>query len=840
MLYPPIWGKVIVLSSLIVLFDRNAPAEAVEMDASATVEDSTTYYGIGDEVKTDFEVNTTGLTSGTGFKVILTAENMELDLSSDSFIWTLTGSATIESTAGSGYTVNSTTNSQAELTFDSDTYFAADIQFVGNINSTVKADVKPGVILRVTITAEINDAGLVSAEGAANAVFSKLPHFVMNITEQSADGNVYVNVGQKVHMNLIVEFPKGTADPTIEVTLPYNFTTNKTSEQWSINKVSVSSVSDSLSCTYSTEFCYYAPQTQYIANDDDFGILKDWSVTQIEGIIEVNDVDASNNILALEVEVVLDDTDAVVNGSEHWLGLGMQIGDEAHIWVGEVPVHTLINAVPEPKVSFKIAYESNSFYKGDDIILLITIWHDDNSTGKAVDATFTLLTSKTVQYISLESEYTELIQAPVVNSIMSGPSPVRFDLGTIQIAAKPTFRVRLGIDKTGNSAPGTNRFVGVADLLWFSTVDNVNVLGSTDLFQFEYTDRPDVEGGDLCRPGYTPYKETCYKVFNDTLETWDTAKAACEADNAQLVMIEDTFEQQFLRVLVPVLSPYKYWIGLKDAGSTDMFMWTDGSSTSYTKWLPDRPGASVTEDCGAAAFVDVYDTRDVSTDLGDWDIMDCTAVLPAICEYPMFDEEPAVNPVKEPVMRYSKWTNIQTCACNYDDGLLSSQCDCCVVGAHKCENGKHTVCVSDPSDCPVPDYYDRGFVITKKLDDPANDVIFACNPSFGRLSDKIVPSCYVQDNPPDGSWKALPMNLHNVIGSDQLTGHIYGIHMDMSSYMRSKDHGATWEFISKDAWDSITKSLPDFKMAGTSEDNWSYDDTGLKYNGDLKMKKDCC
>ncbi|XP_071961041.1 uncharacterized protein [Antedon mediterranea] len=758
----------------------------------------------------------------------------------------------------SNFMVTLVSASEITLSFSNNSLFSSDIQFEGTINSTVNADVKPGVILRVTITAELTDIfnGLVTAEGVSNAVFSKLPYFVMNITEHSADGNVYVNVGQKVHMNLIVEFPKGTADPTIKVTLPYNFTTNKTSEQWSINKVSVSYVSDSLSCTYSTEFCYYAPQTQYIANDDDFGILKDWSVTQFDGFIEVNDPDAYNNILALEIEVVLDDTDAVVNGSEHWLGLGMQIGDGAHIWVGEVPVYTLINEVPKPKMSFKITYETNSFYKGDDVIILISIWHDDDSTGKAVDVTFTILKSKNVQYIKLESEYTELFQSPAVNPNMPGPSPVRFNLGTIQIAAKPTFRVRLGIDKHGKTAPGTRRFVGVADLLWFSTVNSAKVLACTKSFQFTYSDRPDVGGGDLCRSGYTPYKETCYKVFNDTLETWDAAKAACEADNAQLVMIEDTFEQQFLRGLVPALSPYKYWIGLKDVGGTDTFKWTNGSSASFTKWLPNRPGTSVTEDCGAAAFVDVYDTRDVSTDLGDWDIMDCTAILPAICEYHMLDfeydegtpepvfssdegtPEPVLGPTKEAVMRYSKWTKSQTDVCHYDGA--SSQCDACVAGAHKCENGKHTVCVSDPSKCPVPDYYDQGFVITKKLDNPDNEVIFACNPSVGRVSDKIVPSCYVQDNPPDGRWKALPMNVHNVIGSDQLTGLIYGLHMDMRSYMRSNDHGVTWVFISKDAWDFLTKSLPDFKTAGTSEGNWLYDDGGLKYNGVLKMKKDCC
>ncbi|XP_071959912.1 uncharacterized protein [Antedon mediterranea] len=240
-------------------------------------------------------------------------------------------------------------------------------------------------------------------------------------------------------------------------------------------------------------------------------------------------------------------------------------------------------------------------------------------------------------------------------------------------------------------------------------------------------------------------------------------------------MIEDTFEQQFLRDLVPALSPYKYWIGLKNVGGTDTFKWTNGSSASFTKWLPNRPGTSVTEDCGAAAFVDVYDTRDVSTDLGDWDIMDCTAILPAICEYHMLDfeydegtpepvfssdegtPEPVLGPAKEAVMRYSKWTKSQTDVCHYDGA--SSQCDACVAGAHKCENGKHTVCVSDPSKCPVPDYYDQGFVITKKLDDPDNDVIFACNPSVGRLSDKIVPSCYVQDNPPDGRWKGKTMTI---------------------------------------------------------------------------------
>ncbi|XP_071960247.1 uncharacterized protein [Antedon mediterranea] len=150
-------------------------------------------------------------------------------------------------------------------------------------------------------------------------------------------------------------------------------------------------------------------------------------------------------------------------------------------------------------MSFKILYETNSFYKGDDVILLISIWHDDDSTGKAIDVTFTIMTSKNVRYINLESEYIELFQPPAVNPSMPGPTPVRFNLGTIQIAAKPIFRVRLGIDKNGKSAPGTHRFVGVADLLWFSTVNSAKVLGSTNLFQFEYTDRPDVGGGGKCR-----------------------------------------------------------------------------------------------------------------------------------------------------------------------------------------------------------------------------------------------------------------------------------------------------------------------------------------------------
>ncbi|XP_071941053.1 uncharacterized protein [Antedon mediterranea] len=812
------------------------------MDAGANVENSASHYGVLDEVKTDLLVNTTGLISGTSLNVTIKADNMQFNLSADPFfVWKLTGKeGEINQTMTDDFQVSFGSPEELFLSFSNDEYFTSDIEFIGSINSTVNAYLKPGVLLRVTIKAEINDSlkGVIRAEGATKAVYSKLPRFVMNVTEQSADGSVYVNVGQKVHINLIVEFPKGTADPTLEVTLPYNFSTNTTSKQWSINKVSVSFVSNTLLCTYSTEFCYYAIKTQYIANEDDYGILKDWSVTQFDGFIEVTDQDRSSNVLALEVEAVLDDTDAVVNGSEYSLGLGVQIGDGYHVWVGEVPVHTLINKVPEPKMTFKISYEPNSFYKDDDVIILVTIWHEDDSKGKAVDTTFTLLTSKNVQYISLESEYTELFQPPVVNTSMPGPTPIRFDLGTIQIAAKPTFRVRLRIYKNRTNAPGTHRFVGVADLLWFSTFDNINVLSFTNLFQFKYSDRPDI-GGELCRSGYTPYMKTCYQVFNSTLKTWDAAKTACEEDFAQLVMIDDAFEQQFLRDLVPVLSPYKYWIGIKDVGGNNVFKWTDGSSASYTKWLPNRPGNSLTEDCGAAAFIDVYDTRNVSTDLGDWDIMNCTSILPAICEYPIQEEEPAVpNPAKEPLMRYSKWANTQTCVCHYDSG--SNQCDCCVAGAYKCEDGNHTVCVSNPSNCPVTDYYDRGFVITKKLDDPVSEVIFACNPSFGRLYYKLVPSCYVQDDPPDGSWKALPMYMHNIIGSDQLTGHIYGIHMDMRSYMHSKDHGATWEFISKGAWDSITKSLPDFKTAGTSEDNWLYDDNDLKYNNVLKFKNDCC
>ncbi|XP_033113989.1 uncharacterized protein LOC117114433 [Anneissia japonica] len=658
----------------------------------------------------------------------------------------------------------------------------------------------------------------------------------MNITEQSADGTVYVNVGQIVHLNLVVEFPQGTADPTIEVTLPYNFTTNKTSEQWSISKVEISSVSSTLSCTYSTEFCYYAPQTRYIANDDVFGILKDWSVTEIEGSITMSDPDPAKNILALEVDVRLDDTDAVVNGSEHWLGLGMQFGNEAHIWVGEVPVYTIINDTPEPKMSFKISYLNHSFYKGDEIVLLISIWHDDDSTGKATGVKFTLLTSANIPFVQLESEYTELLQAPEIDSVINGPTNVRIELGTIQIAATPTFRLRLAIDPNSASTAGVHRFVGVADLVWYSAVDNSNLLSFTDIFQFQYSDRPDVSG-DLCRDGYTPYMESCYKM-NVTEKDWDGAKSLCEDDDSELVMVNNEFEQQFLRSFIRVMSPYKYWIGLKDVGNTNAFTWTtDGSAPTYEKWLPSRPGTSSTENCAAMAFVEVYDTRDTGTELGDWDIVNCDSLLPAICEYSMFEDKPAENPAKEPVIKFSKWASNQTCSCHYDGG--SNQCDCCVTGAYKCEKGNHAVCVSNADECPVSDYYDRGFIITRKMNTNSANVIFACGPVYGRLSTKAVPACYVQNDPPDGRWKALPMYVHNVIGSDETNGVLYGIHKDMRSYMRSKDHGATWEVISKAMWDSI-KSLSGMKTVEVNAGNWEYNDSGLLYNNNVKMKKDCC
>uniref|UniRef100_A0A669QBL6 C-type lectin domain-containing protein n=1 Tax=Phasianus colchicus TaxID=9054 RepID=A0A669QBL6_PHACC len=98
----------------------------------------------------------------------------------------------------------------------------------------------------------------------------------------------------------------------------------------------------------------------------------------------------------------------------------------------------------------------------------------------------------------------------------------------------------------------------------------------------------------VCPPGWRLHGGSCYMVGSGAVG-WAQAQGRCRDSGAQLVVIGDAQEQEFLTSLAP---PHETWIGLHDRSKEGSFQWVDGSALSFRNWRwgqPDEAGGG--EDC---------------------------------------------------------------------------------------------------------------------------------------------------------------------------------------------------------------------------------------------------
>uniref|UniRef100_A0A803YP07 C-type lectin domain-containing protein n=2 Tax=Meleagris gallopavo TaxID=9103 RepID=A0A803YP07_MELGA len=80
-------------------------------------------------------------------------------------------------------------------------------------------------------------------------------------------------------------------------------------------------------------------------------------------------------------------------------------------------------------------------------------------------------------------------------------------------------------------------------------------------------------------PGWRLHGGSCYMVGSGAVG-WAQAQGRCRDSGAQLVVIGDAQEQEFLTSLAP---PHETWIGLHDRSTEGSFQWVDGSALSF-RW----------------------------------------------------------------------------------------------------------------------------------------------------------------------------------------------------------------------------------------------------------------
>ena len=110
-------------------------------------------------------------------------------------------------------------------------------------------------------------------------------------------------------------------------------------------------------------------------------------------------------------------------------------------------------------------------------------------------------------------------------------------------------------------------------------------------------------------------------LFCTEEQTYEEARTFCRARGADLVIIEDAAENDFVAASgLPAL-----WIGLSDLETEGTFLWGNGTAPTKTFWREGEPNdTGGVEDCGG-----MYTDGDAA---GEWNDFDCSTVRAFVCE----------------------------------------------------------------------------------------------------------------------------------------------------------------------------------------------------------------
>ena len=81
----------------------------------------------------------------------------------------------------------------------------------------------------------------------------------------------------------------------------------------------------------------------------------------------------------------------------------------------------------------------------------------------------------------------------------------------------------------------------------------------------------------------------CYRVYTDDMN-WANSEAACVAQGGHLGSLASAGEQAWAETNIILIS--STWIGLNDGAQEGTWVWTDGSTVSYTNWNTNEPNNS--------------------------------------------------------------------------------------------------------------------------------------------------------------------------------------------------------------------------------------------------------
>uniref|UniRef100_A0A674CY08 C-type lectin domain-containing protein n=1 Tax=Salmo trutta TaxID=8032 RepID=A0A674CY08_SALTR len=142
-------------------------------------------------------------------------------------------------------------------------------------------------------------------------------------------------------------------------------------------------------------------------------------------------------------------------------------------------------------------------------------------------------------------------------------------------------------------------------------------------FIYQFEDFPVKRKCNPCRSGWTLFKSSCYQILypSNPWKTWEQSRENCKQNNADLVVIGNQKEQEFIHNHTQYYFDmhHGYWIGLSGIANISQWLWVNGSQQTDGFWKRQTGGNCVL-------------TVPKNAPLANWNAESCSMLNRWICE----------------------------------------------------------------------------------------------------------------------------------------------------------------------------------------------------------------